>query len=291
MDSVVDVATQTIIGILIGTMKKLQSYFIVSLALSLGMGLLLSTPPAMALANDNGLMPLINTAGRQRMLSQRIAKAYCQIGLNARSDEAREQLKTAVAEFDAQHANLRRTAPTSPVADALTIVDAIWKPYRETATAPYSPEGALRVMQLSEDVLAAAQSVVERLEVMSAGTAGRIVNLAGRQRMLSQRLAKYYLLRELGVHPPLVTDGIETVRKEFMAAQATLRAAPETNQDARKLIEYIDTQWQLLDYSLQQRQGMMAEFVVLSADKILNAAEVLTGIYETLGRPTPAAKK
>lgn len=259
---------------------KTKSYFTFGLVLPLVIGLLLSASPAMAQTDDGSLMLLINTAGRQRMLSQRIAKAYGQIGLNVRRDEAREQLKTAVAEFDSQLASLKRSAPTAPVADAIKTVEAIWKPYRDTAIAPYSPEGALRVMQLSEDVLAAAQAAVVRLELLSKDTRGRAVNISGRQRMLSQRLAKYYLLRELGIHPPLMTDGLETVRKEFLAAQATLRAAPETTEDIRKLLDYMDVQWQLLDYSLEKKQGMMAEFVVLSADKILGAAETATAKYE-----------
>lgn len=271
------------------TAKKYS--FIAVLALSLGMGPLWSMPPVLAQTGDAGMMSQINKAGRQRMLSQRIAKAYCQAGLNVRRDEAEDQLKVAVKEFDAQLAMLERSSPSLPVADAVKILEELWKPYREVVLSPYSREGVLQVMQLSEDVLAAAQTVVTKLEAQSTEPVARIVGIAGRQRMLSQRLAKYYLLRELGVRLPLVTEGIETVRKDFLAAQAVLHAAPETNQDARKLVDYMDTQWQLLDYSLGQRQGTMAEFVVLSADKILNAAEVATAIYETQGQTPPAAKR
>lgn len=270
---------------------KTKSYFTFGLVLPLAIGLLFSAPPAMAQPGDGSLMSLINTAGRQRMLSQRVAKAYCQAGLNVRRDEAEGQLKMAVKEFDAQLAALKSSSPSLPVADAVKTLEELWKPYRVVVLAPYSREAVPQVMQLSEDVLAAAQTVVTKLEAQSAATVARIVSIAGRQRMLSQRLAKYYLLRELGVRSPLVMDGIEAVRKDFLAAQAVLRAAPETNQDARKLVDYMDTQWQLLDYSLEKKQGMMAEFVVLSADKILNAAEVLTGIYETQGQSPSAGKK
>ncbi|MDH4134383.1 MAG: type IV pili methyl-accepting chemotaxis transducer N-terminal domain-containing protein [Gammaproteobacteria bacterium] len=272
-------------------MNTRNSVLIVAIVLLSGLVALLSMPAAFAQKGDAGLMSQINKAGRQRMLSQRIAKAYFQIGLNVRRDEAGEQLKAAVNDFDSQLVSLKNAAPSAPVADAVRIVDELWKPYREAVLAPYSQEALLKVMSLSDDVLAASQTVVEKLEAQSTERVARIVNLAGRQRMLSQRLAKYYLLRELGARPPLVTQGIETVRKEFMDAQAILRNAPETNADARKLVEYMDTQWQLMDYSLSKGHGMMAEFVVLSADKILNSADVLTGIYEMQGRAPLTVKQ
>ena len=44
----------------------------------------------------------IDAAGRQRMLSQRIVKAYCQIGLKVVPEVSRSQLTGAVRRFDAQ---------------------------------------------------------------------------------------------------------------------------------------------------------------------------------------------
>ena len=47
-------------------------------------------------AGIDNMASAINKAGRQRMLTQRIVKAYCQIGLDVRAEEARVQLDKAM---------------------------------------------------------------------------------------------------------------------------------------------------------------------------------------------------
>ena len=56
---------------------------------------------------DKDLNSAINKSGRQRMLSQRMTKAYCRIGLNIRRDEAEKQLSDAIPLFERQLADLK----------------------------------------------------------------------------------------------------------------------------------------------------------------------------------------
>lgn len=53
----------------------------------------------------------INKAGRQRMLTQRMIKAYCQAGLGVMPQQSREQIRNAVKLFDAQLRELDSAAP------------------------------------------------------------------------------------------------------------------------------------------------------------------------------------
>ena len=236
-----------------------------------------------AAAEELTIMAAVNMAGRQRMLTQRMVKAYCQINLDVRRDEAREQLAQAVAQFDSQLTELKRFAPTLKVSESLAVADGLWVPFRKIITSPYSRENAEQVMVLNENLLQASQLVVTQLETLSGRPAARLVNIAGRQRMLSQRIAKFYMLRELGFQTPLVLDGLNSVKGEFLAAHAELRASPRNTDEINRLLDGVNLQWQLLDYSISNKTVSLVEFVALTTEKIVQGMDQVTTRYEALG--------
>lgn len=54
------------------------------------------------------------------------------------------------------------------------------------------------------------------------------INTAGRQRMLSRRMAKFYLAATMPVEPDVASGEINRARAECVAALDTLHAARET---------------------------------------------------------------
>src|SRR5947208_1940572 len=76
-------------------------------------------PLAAATAEDMTINSAINKSGRQRMLSQRMTKAYFQVGLNVRRDEALAQIDAAVKLFEHQLAELKGYTPAAAIAASL----------------------------------------------------------------------------------------------------------------------------------------------------------------------------
>ena len=116
---------------------------------------------------------VINVAGRQRMLSQKMTKEICLIALDADKGDSRSKLKEARQLFDSSHnallkgsAEMGIPATTSPeIKKQLAEVDALWKRF-DTLVSEVLTDGSANVTKvtaiaaLSQDLLKATDKAV-----------------------------------------------------------------------------------------------------------------------------------
>lgn len=225
----------------------------------------------------------VNVAGRQRMLSQRVVKAYCQIGLGVLPRASRAQLREAVALFERQLVDLESAASDAHARDALRALGRAWQPFRALALGPVKSGHARRLHARDGAVLAAAQKMTQLLESAAPATIGPLVNIAGRQRMLSQRLAKIYMLQAWGVDSPGLRQDAEAARAEFGAAQATLRSAPQNTEEIGRELAAVELQWKWFENALSLEGAHAYKLIVADAsESILNSMDRITRLYEQL---------
>ena len=147
----------------------------------------------------------VNMSGLQRMLSQRIAKSYLMIGQRVNLKDAQQQRDTSVALFEKNLSTLKEYAPTPEINQGLTQVESVWLGYKKRVLSTPQREDALTVIRQSDEVLKLSEAVVKMIQTHSKVSAARLVNMSGRQRMLSQRIGKLYLSKSWG----LTYDGLE----------------------------------------------------------------------------------
>jgi hypothetical protein len=225
----------------------------------------------------------IDAAGRQRMLTQRIVKAYCQVGMRVTPEVSKAQLDAAVRRFDRQLLDLAKVVPNAESRDALARLRMQWRDFRRLAIGPVSRAGARRLAAQSDGVLQAAHQLVLLLQDAAGTPQARLVNLAGRQRMLSQRLAKLYMLRAYGVDTPSLRDELESTRNEFEGALASLRAAPENTGAIELELDAVALQWEWFKNALAL-QGTDSYVLVVgdASESILNSMDLITARYAAL---------
>lgn len=241
-----------------------------------------------ASAEITSLAHAINKAGRQRMLSQRIVKAYCLVGLGVQEARAREQLARSIELFEQQFQELKDFAPDVGTHDALARVAEVWPDFRARATEAVSRDGARLLNRASGPLVEATDSVVMALAALSDQPYGRLVNVAGRQRMLSQRLAKNYLLRAWQFNEPLVYDELERTRNEFEGALAELRAGAESrgHLGLREELGAAEKQWIWMKSVMSVPEDTFFPLIVEDAsEKTLQIMENVVQMYQDLASP------
>ncbi len=254
-------------------------------SLALGMGLPLLTP---AWAQVGSLNEAINKAGRQRMLSQRMAKAWMAMGQGVDVKRAEKVLFDSMAWFDRQFVELKAYAPTAEIEATYKALEPVWSDYKAALVgAPPDRSAAPMLMSLDSKVLKLAHQGTVQLEQYSGKAVGKLVNVAGRQRMLSQRTAKFYLSQCWGAAVPEQIKELNAARQEFAQALQTLIGAPQATPAIKQELALAQQQWIFFDNALSrigERSGSSqhASEVFSSSENILQVMDKVTGLYSKL---------
>ena len=231
------------------------------------------------------LSDAINKAGRQRMLSQRMGKAWLSIAQGVEPESAKRVLDTSLALFDRQLVELKAYAPNSEISDTYLKLEAAWGSYK-TALVGSTPDRSRAASLLATDaqVLALAHQGTVQYEAALGKPAGKLVNIAGRQRMLSQRMAKFYFAAALPVDADKATAEMGKARTEFIGAQDLLRQAPEATARIKESLQLADGQWVFFDAALQRMQNASRSAksgaeVFVASENLLSVMDAVTGLY------------
>jgi len=225
----------------------------------------------------------INLAGRQRMLSQRMAKSWLMMGRGVLAGRSRQILRQSMAMCDAELKELDVRANDADCAAACADLRAVWPRYRSLLENTPDTASARELFSINEDVLEAAQRLTVGFAKAEGTSKGSLVNIAGRERMLSQRAAKLFMFRQMGIQVARCRSEIRDADEEFSANLARLAAvAPEETEITTELASVAE-QWQLLQSAICARGGPDAAAtmgrVFTTSERLLKRTESTVELY------------
>lgn len=234
-------------------------------------------------AEITNLNDAINKAGRQRMLTQRIVKAFGMLQLKVKTEMAQKQLNGALSLFASQLDELRNYKVNSEITDGLMEVDKIWRKFKPMAQGSISKEGTKQLRAEAEKLLVASHNVVLSLQDSSTSSSARLVNISGRQRMLSQRLANLYMLKAIGFDNARLNGDFDSAMSEFKGALSVLLDAKENTQTITTSLKKVKTQFLMLQYTVTtDSEEFIPGLIAQSTEKILIKMNEITGLYTQL---------
>lgn len=247
--------------------------------------LLSQAAPAQAIAD---VYLAINIAGKERALSQRMAKAFLQLGLGVDEHRSRTALSSSMAMFERQLLALLQFAPTPLIRGTYEQLERNWASYK-TALGPATPtqDQGKEVLALSEMVLRLANQGVVQLEEFAGTTSGRLVNLSGRQRMLSQRMAKLYQAQAWGIADGTAQQDITVARQEFAQAHQALSEEKSNTEAIRSALALVQPQWVFFENALAKPAlagSKQSRDIATTSERIYEQLDVIAGLYAQAGQ-------
>lgn len=227
------------------------------------------------------LSTAINRVGRYRALSQRIAKAYVQMRLGILPEQADKVMATARKLLRSNAAELASMSWPVELTQQLTEVNKSFDALEALLIMPPTPQSVVAVVAQADRVLSSANSATQAFEKSAKASTAKLVNMAGRQRALSQRLAKNYFLMATGVDAKGVREQLASDAAEFQQAMVTLEAAPLTTPAIRDQLALGNGQWLFFNAALQRKADArgLAD-VATTSERLLEVTDRLTDLYD-----------
>jgi len=151
---------------------------------------------------------LVNIAGKQRMLSQKIAKVYLLSAYGANMSSLKSELSISKIIFERNLETLTSNANSmfsKEVKSAIFKERNKWIAFKTVIEQPVSESKSARVLELSQQLLKLCHDVVVKIKAENIndaefGTNANLINTidkAGKQRMLAQRLCLFFISKKI----------------------------------------------------------------------------------------------
>ena len=229
------------------------------------------------------IVKLIDIAGKQRMLSQRIAKDYLYIGKKVAVSKASKQLKVSIDELVSAHKLLVDSINDPEIKNLLSFVELSIEDFKATANEPFNLDNAQLIIDLSESMLEGSQYVVDSLKEKVEVKESAIVGKSGKQRMLAQRIAKYYIAYQAGIKDKNTVDQMKAAVSEFSQAHKALMSNPSNTPEINRQLNEIDRLWKIVyKFYLNIEKGGLPLIVFNTTDNITKKMNKITALYVEL---------
>lgn len=257
-------------------LKKIIYKGSIALVLLLSTGAFATTGDS---TNINGTQ-LLNLAGKQRMLSQRIAKDYIYIGNNIAKTKASRQLKESLNGFLMAHRKLISSIQDEEVINLLKFVALSSNELKEISSKKFNIDNAQLILDLSESMLEGSQYVFDSLQNALKIKKSIAIDSSTKQRMLSQRIAKYYISYQSGIQDKNTVTMMRNTVKQFSENLEVLLKNPANTPKITKKLLKIEKLWKIVyKFYNNIEKGGLPLIVFSTTDKITSKMDEITKLY------------
>ncbi len=241
---------------------------------------ILSFPQFIIAQKQSNALELINLAGQQRMLSQRISKDYLYKGGEIAVSKADRQLTRTLKESLQAHSKLKESITDPKIINLLGFVEMNNQDIVLKTKESFNIDNAQYVLDLSESMLEGNEYVMSSLKKSSGLDASKLIDMSARQAMLSQRIAKYYIAYQLGIKDKNTINQMNKAVKLFDDSHKALLANQTNTAVITDKLKKIDRLWSVVyKFYLDIETGGLPLIVFNTTDDITKKMDEITTLY------------
>lgn len=237
----------------------------------------------------------VNIAGKQRMLSQKMSKAYLLLSKGITNDEIKKELSSSKFIFEKQLDILTQNASSTAVKLSIKGVKKIWDKFKPLIESNPNYISSTDIMNMNTSLLKACHELVLSIEVSSNYNSQffknknqdlvNIINISGKQRMLSQRLCLYYTATTMFPNNSADYKKIMTsVLDEFDGVIGKLLISSYNSTEIEEELGSVMSLWETITTNKKAvMNGSFAiEEIFTTTNSLTKSFNTITGAYETI---------
>jgi len=224
----------------------------------------------------------VDIAGKQRMFTQRMLKDYAMVGMKNTFGNPGEDLKKISSDFDDALASLLAYAKNDDTKQSLEKVKTLWSPLKETLSQEATKEKVGKLQEDLEVLLKAANDTTQLFTKESGSASGAIVNMSGRQRMLSQRMAGLYMLKVWEVDDPQFKVKMDKAMELFKTSLSKLEKSELNTEEISKLLAKVKRSFMFFEMMNKSKSKFVPTLISKKSNDILKNMNSATQAYVAL---------
>jgi hypothetical protein len=221
----------------------------------------------------------VDVSGKQRMFTQRMLKDYAMVGLENNFGNPDEDLKKIMAAFENHLDSLIVFNKDEATKVSLEKVKILWAPIKLALIEAPSKENAGKMQEDLEALLQQSNEAVGLFAKQTGKASGEIINISGRQRMLSQRMASLYMLKVWGINDPQFQGKMNKAMALFKTSLEKLMQSNMNTAAITALVHKAKKSFIFFEMMNKSKSKFIPTLIYKKSNDILKDMNTATGLY------------
>jgi len=221
----------------------------------------------------------VDISGKQRMFTQRMLKDYAMIGMKNSFGSPDKDLKKIMDEFEDNLHSLHDYTKNKEIKKSAKKVEALWLPIKKVLENSPKKSEVAKLQESLELLLSAANDTTGLFAKETGKASGKIVDMSGRQRMLSQRMASLYMLKVWGVDDDKFKEKMKNSMELFKSSLEELQKSEFNNDEINGLLTDVEKSFMFFEVMNKSSKVFIPSLIYKKSNDILKKMNKATQCY------------
>ena len=221
----------------------------------------------------------VDIAGKQRMFTQRMLKDYAMIGMENSFNNPDKDLKEIISKFENHLESLHDYTKNKKIIKSTQRVKNLWIPIKKILQKSPKKEQALQLQDSLEHLLQASDTTTHLFAKETGEEAGIIIDMSGRQRMLSQRMASLYMLKVWGIKNKYFQNKMDKSMELFETSLKHLQNSKLNTKEITTLLKQVENSFTFFKIMNKTSDIFIPTLIYKKSNDILKNMNIITGKY------------